>query len=98
MKSSEIVLRTNALEAIREILDDLDVACQIVTREISSRCICGWNVQLTQVGNQKDSEYKATELFEAHVASGDCPEERDEEGNVLHPQRGSRSGSLSRWE
>jgi hypothetical protein len=67
-------------EIDRQITED---HAEVRDRENNSGCICGWQENFITHGTYMEAHQESSDRFERHVASGDCPEERDEEGNIV---------------
>jgi hypothetical protein len=46
-----------------------------------ARCICGWREDF--YADILDVDAERDRRFETHVASGQCPERRDAQGNIV---------------
>lgn len=75
-------IKARYFELIQELAQDCENDCEVRDRHINPRCICGWSDRYTVHGNADQAQDLSLAYFNDHVAL-DCPEERDEQGNVI---------------
>lgn len=91
-----IVIKARAYEMIKEAIEWAEDASEVRLRHSEARCICKWSEQFDITGDEDDVHAASRLRFELHVASGDCPEERDDDGNVISGIQPPR-GNISMW-